>query len=185
MAVKLRLRRLGRKKKPFYRIIAADSRAPRDGRFIEEIGYYNPIADPMTIEVQEDRVLYWLSKGAIPTTTVKSLLRKKGITLRFDLMKQGLPEEKISEEMKKWEVMQLERHKRLEVKKAAGKKKAKEEKKKEPAVEQETVAVVEQAAPETPKQTEAAGQAEPEALEEAAAEEKTSAEETSSEEDKK
>jgi small subunit ribosomal protein S16 len=127
LAVKLRLRRLGRKKKPFYRIIAADSRSPRDGRFIEEIGYYNPIADPTVIEVQEDRALYWLSQGAIPTTTVKSLLRKKGITLRFDLMKRGLPEEKITEEVKKWEVLQLERHKRLDAKKASEQKKSEEE----------------------------------------------------------
>lgn len=57
MAVKLRLRRMGRKKRPFYRIVAADSRAPRDGRFIEELGYYNPLSEPMTIEVQEDRAL--------------------------------------------------------------------------------------------------------------------------------
>jgi len=130
LAVKLRLRRLGRKKKPFYRIIAADSRSPRDGRFIEEIGYYNPISDPMTIDVQEDRALYWLGQGAIPTTTVKSLLRKKGIILRFDLVKRGLAEDQISEEMKKWEVLQLERQKRLEAQKSSKKKKAEDSRKK-------------------------------------------------------
>ena len=85
MAVKLRLRRMGRKKKPYYRIIAADSRSPRDGRFIEEIGVYNPISEPATIEVKQDRALYWLSQGAIPTETVNSLFRKTGINLRFDL----------------------------------------------------------------------------------------------------
>lgn len=127
MAVKLRLRRLGRKKNPFYRLIAADSRAPRDGRFIEEIGYYNPLTDPMTIEVKEDRALYWLNQGAIPTVTVKNLLRKKGITLRFELMKRGLPEEKIAEELKKWEVLQLERQKRLEAKKMSAKERKAEE----------------------------------------------------------
>ncbi len=119
MAVKLRLRRMGRKKRPFYRIVAADARSPRDGRFIEEIGYYNPLTDPATIEVKEERALYWLGVGAIPTPTVKSLFRKKGIILRWDLMKRGLPEEKIEEEMKKWEVLQLERARRLEAQKAA------------------------------------------------------------------
>lgn len=130
MAVKLRLRRLGRKKNPFYRVIAADSRAPRDGRFIEEIGYYNPLTDPTTIEMKEDRALYWLSQGATPTITVKNLLRKKGITLRFDLMKRGVPEEKIAEELKKWEVLQLERQKRLEAKKMSAKERKAEEAKK-------------------------------------------------------
>lgn len=121
MAVKLRLRRMGRKKKPFYRIIAADSRAPRDGRFIEEIGYYNPLTDPMTIEVKEDRALYWLGEGAIPTDTVKSLLRKKGVTLRFDLTKRGVAADQVEEEVKKWEMIQVEKRQRVEAKKAAAK----------------------------------------------------------------
>ncbi len=125
MAVKLRLRRMGRKKRPFYRVIAADSRAPRDGKFIEEIGYYNPLTDPATIEIKEDRALYWLGVGAKPTPTVKSLLRKKGIILKFHLKKQGLPEEKIDEELKKWEVLQLEKQRRLEAAKMLEKEAAK------------------------------------------------------------
>ncbi len=154
MAVKLRLRRLGRKKKPFYRVIAADSRAPRDGRFIEEIGYYNPLTDPMTIEVKEDRALYWLSQGATPTVTVKNLLRKKGITLRFDLMKRGVPDEKISEELKKWEVLQLERQKRLEAKKMTAKERKAEEARKKAEEKAEEKAAAEpapEAAPENPE----------------------------------
>ncbi len=119
MAVKLRLRRMGRKKRPFYRIVAADARSPRDGRFIEEIGYYNPLTDPMTVEVKEDRALYWLSQGAIPSDTVKNLLSKKGLIIRYDLMKRGLPEDKIEEEMKKWELIQAEKQKRTEALKAA------------------------------------------------------------------
>ena len=122
MAVKLRLRRMGRKKRPFYRIVAADARAPRDGRFIEEIGYYNPIADPAVIEVKEERALYWLQQGAIPTDTVKSLLRKKGIILKFDLLKKGLPPEKIEEELTK-----REEAKRAQAAKAAAKKEEKVE----------------------------------------------------------
>lgn len=154
MAVKLRLRRLGRKKKPFYRVIAADSRAPRDGRFIEEIGYYNPLTDPMTIEMKEDRALYWLSQGATPTVTVKNLLRKKGITLRFDLMKRGVPEEKIAEELKKWEVLQLERRKRLEAKKMSAKERKAEEarqKAEEKAEEKAAAETAPEAAPENPE----------------------------------
>lgn len=121
MAVKLRLRRLGRKKRPFYRIVAADSRSPRDGRFIEEIGYYNPLTEPTTIEVKQERALYWLSQGAIPSSTVKSLFRKKGINLRHDLMKRGVPEDQAEEEFQKWEALQEERRKRLEAQKIAEK----------------------------------------------------------------
>lgn len=78
MAVKLRLKRMGRKKRPFYRIVATDSRSPRNGRFIEELGYYNPLTDPMTIVVKEDRAMYWLQHGAVPSDTVKSLLKREG-----------------------------------------------------------------------------------------------------------
>ncbi|MBN1756363.1 30S ribosomal protein S16 [bacterium] len=79
MAVKIRLRRGGKIKQPSYRIIAADSRSPRDGRFLEILGFYNPMSTPATIEIKEDRIRYWLERGAIPTDTVKSLLHKKGI----------------------------------------------------------------------------------------------------------
>lgn len=77
--VKIRLRRMGAKKSPFYRIIVADSRSPRDGRFIEEVGYYNPMTDPVTLNVEEEKVQKWLASGAQPTETVKSLLTKSGI----------------------------------------------------------------------------------------------------------
>ncbi len=136
MAVRIRLRRMGRKKRPFYRIVAADSRSPRDGRFIETLGTYNPLEEPMRVEVNEERVFYWLKNGAQPTTTVKSLLRRKGIWLKWDLMKRGADEKKIEEEFKKWEVLQIERQKRLEAKKAQAKK-AKKEAAPEPAPEAE------------------------------------------------
>ena len=73
--VKIRLRRMGAKKSPFYRIVVADSRSPRDGRFIEEIGTYNPLTDPSEIKVNLERAKYWMSNGAQPTDTVKSLLK--------------------------------------------------------------------------------------------------------------
>ena len=79
MAVKLRLKRMGAKKRPFYRIVAADSRSPRDGKFIELVGTYNPIKSNDNITVKEDRVTYWLDNGAQPTDTVKSLLSKTGV----------------------------------------------------------------------------------------------------------
>ncbi len=79
MAVKIRLRRMGAKKAPFYRIVVADSRYPRDGRFIDEIGYYNPLTDPVDLKVDTEKVQKWISNGAQPTDTVKSLLKKAGI----------------------------------------------------------------------------------------------------------
>ena len=77
--VKMRLRRMGAKKAPFYRVVVADSRYPRDGRFIEEIGYYNPTTEPSEIKIDADKAKAWLAKGAQPTETVKSLLKKSGI----------------------------------------------------------------------------------------------------------
>ena len=79
MAVKIRLRRMGAKKPPFYRIVVADSRYPRDGRFIEEIGYYNPQTEPTTLKVDEEKAKKWISNGAQPTDTVKALFKKNGI----------------------------------------------------------------------------------------------------------
>ena len=77
--VKIRLRRLGAKKAPFYRIVVADSRYPRDGRFIEEIGTYNPLADPVEIKVDGERTQQWIKNGAQPTDTVRALLKKSGV----------------------------------------------------------------------------------------------------------
>jgi len=79
MAVKMRLRRMGAKKAPFYRVVVADSRYPRDGRFIEEIGTYNPLTDPSEIKIDGEKAKKWLENGAQPTDTVKTLLKKSGI----------------------------------------------------------------------------------------------------------
>ena len=83
MAVKLRSQRFGSKKNPFYRIVAADSRRPRDGRFIEIVGTYNPLTDPAQVKFDEEKVMAWLAKGAKPTDTVRSLLEKEGIIAKF------------------------------------------------------------------------------------------------------
>ncbi|MGG7163678.1 30S ribosomal protein S16 [Clostridium ihumii] len=79
MAVKIRLRRMGAKKAPFYRIIVADSRSPRDGRFIDEIGYYNPTTEPVTVKIDEEKANQWVKNGAQPTETVKRLFNNAGI----------------------------------------------------------------------------------------------------------
>lgn len=77
--VKIRLRRMGAKKAPFYRIVVADSRYPRDGRFIEEIGYYNPVAEPTVLKVDSEKAKKWIENGAQPTDTVKALLKKANV----------------------------------------------------------------------------------------------------------
>ncbi|HEY68688.1 MAG TPA: 30S ribosomal protein S16 [Thermoflexia bacterium] len=89
--VKIRLRRVGKKKQPSYRVVVADARAPRDGRFIEVIGFYNPRTDPETVRIKEDRALHWLSVGAQPTEPVARLLKKQGTLARFERLKQGEP----------------------------------------------------------------------------------------------
>ena len=83
MAVKLRLKRMGSKQKPFYRVVAADARSPRDGRFIETVGTYNPVRKPAEVNVDEEKALKWLNNGAIPTDTVRSILSKEGIMAKY------------------------------------------------------------------------------------------------------
>ena len=80
MAVKIRLRRMGAKKAPFYRVVVADSRFPRDGRFIEEVGYYDPMKEPAEIKLDEEKIQKWIKNGAQPTDTVKALLTKSGVS---------------------------------------------------------------------------------------------------------
>lgn len=83
MSVKIRMRRVGAKRKPFYRIVVADSRAPRDGRFIEEVGYYNPVSQPKELKLDEDKIFEWLKKGAQPSDTVRSLLSGAGLMAKL------------------------------------------------------------------------------------------------------
>lgn len=99
MAVKIRMKRLGAKKRPFYRIVVADERAPRDGRFIEEIGYYNPISEPKVFKIDSERVEYWISVGAQPTTTVKRLLKTdfEDLAKKVEEKKQAEAEKKAKE----------------------------------------------------------------------------------------
>ncbi|MFS0782332.1 30S ribosomal protein S16 [Bacillus testis] len=89
MAVKIRLKRMGAKKSPFYRIVVADSRSPRDGRYIEVVGTYNPVTQPAEVKINEELTLKWLSNGAKPSDTVRNLLSKEGIMEKFHNAKLG------------------------------------------------------------------------------------------------
>ncbi|MDD8016801.1 MAG: 30S ribosomal protein S16 [Bacteroidota bacterium] len=126
MAVKLRLQRGGKKKQPIYRIVAADSRFKRDGRFLERVGSYNPNTNPMTIDVKEPRIMYWLGVGATPTDTVRNLLSRKGIMLKWYLKKKGKDEATITLEFEKWQAVQelkLQKEKERKTRRKAAKKK--------------------------------------------------------------
>lgn len=136
MPVKLRLRRMGKKKQPIYKVVAADSRSPRDGKFLEDIGLYNPLTKPHTVDLKEDRVSYWLDKGAQPTDTVKSLLRQKGITLKRELKRKGLTEEQINTELENWQKMREAKEAVKSSKKKSKKTKAAEQKSEESTKEE-------------------------------------------------
>lgn len=133
MAVHIRLRRMGKKKQPFYRIVAIDSRAARDGKYLDNIGTYNPRMEPAAVQLDSERVVYWLSKGAKPSDTVRSLLRRQGVLVRLHLQKLGMDEAQISEAMKQWEAQQAERQKRQEALREQKKRQRKAKKEDEPA----------------------------------------------------
>ncbi|MCF7824795.1 MAG: 30S ribosomal protein S16 [Candidatus Marinimicrobia bacterium] len=151
MAVKIRLKRLGKKKQPFYRIVVADSRAPRDGRSIEKLGHYNPVTEPAEFVVNEERLFHWLDEGAQPSDTIFSLLRGRGITLRYELKSRNADEATINKEMQKWELARDERHKKKAATESA--KMAKAETEKQEA--EEAAATAEKASKTPGKPTEA------------------------------
>jgi len=115
--VKIRLRRVGRKKLPIYHLVAADSRAPRDGRYLEIVGKYEPTKKPHAITLKADRVNYWLSVGAQPTQTVYNVLKTSGLLFENYLRKKGKSEEEIQTEMESWkERTESRKKRRLEIK---------------------------------------------------------------------
>ena len=136
MAVRLRLTRLGRKKKPFYRVVAVDGRQKRDGEYIENLGYYNPLTDPIDLKLNEERIIYWLGVGAQPSETVRNLLRQEGIMFKWDLIRKGYDEARIQEELNKLEVIKLERKRKAE--------QASEKAQKEKVVEESSVSEADQ-----------------------------------------
>ena len=102
MAVRIRLKKLGRKKRPFYRVVAIDSRFKRDGREIERLGWYDPIQDNNSCNLNEERVLHWLNEGAKPSDTVMGLFRRNGLSYKWHLSKQGLKDEDIEKLLEEW-----------------------------------------------------------------------------------
>lgn len=123
MAVKLRLQRLGKKKQPLYRIVAADSRSPRDGKFIEVVGTYNPRTNPPEVVFKEDKAIKWLKNGAQPTDTVRSLLRREGLLLKYHLLRKKVEPEKIEEALQQFKSKKEEKLKKLLEKEKPKKKK--------------------------------------------------------------
>lgn len=105
--VKIRLRRMGKKKQPIYKIVAANSTSPRDGKFIEAIGLYNPLTNPYTVDVKENVLFKWLKRGATPTDTVRSLLKNKGLLLKWNLIRKNTDDATIALEMEKWQMLSV------------------------------------------------------------------------------
>ena len=148
MAVRLRLRRVGKKKNPMYHIVAADSRAARTGKFLEVIGRYEPMQKPALVSTREDRLFYWLRHGALPTDTVRSLLRSNGSWIKWSLKKKGADEGTIAKELEKWQMLQdAKRQKEAERK---SRRLAKKKQAKQPAAETGGEPATEAAAEETP-----------------------------------
>ena len=125
MPAKIRLARHGKKSRPFYFIVVADSRAPRDGKFIERIGSYNPVTNPATIEIDFDKALTWLQKGALPTDTVRSLLLQRGVLYKNHLLKGvrkgALTEEQVEQKFQEWTALNEQKLKSVASKKDADK----------------------------------------------------------------
>lgn len=135
--VKLRLRRVGKKQRAIYKIVAADSRASRNGKFLESIGQYDPNLRPALISVKEDRLFMWLTRGAQPTDTTRSLLQRTGHWLKWSLKKKGADDATIAASMEKWTMMQEEKLRREADKKS----RRKAAKRKKAAAEAPPVAV--------------------------------------------
>jgi small subunit ribosomal protein S16 len=131
VAVRIRLRRIGKKKTPIYHIVAADSRAARNGKFLEVIGRYEPLQDPLLVSTKDERVLYWLKNGALPTDTVRSLFQRTGLWVKWTMTKQGAEPAKIAAEMEKFQMAAAEKRRHDQERKARRKAAAKKAKKPE------------------------------------------------------
>ena len=143
MATKIRLKRIGRRNRPFYRLVIMDARNRRDGAAIEEVGWYNPTAKDEMYSLKEDRILYWLQEGAQPTDTAHDIFRTAGLAHKWHLMKQGLDEIAVEKEMKKWALERedvLERRRQRAEAKVAEKKAASGKKAAETAAEADKTA---------------------------------------------
>ena len=152
---------MGRKKRPFYRIVATDSRARRDGKYLEKIGVYNPLTEPTLVEIDRDLAFKWLEVGAQPSDTVKSLFSKQGIMFEWDLRRRGLSEEQVEAERAKWDAAQAEIRKKEEARLAMLKREEEKDSKKKPKAEAEPAAEEAQPAKTQEAETPVADTAEP------------------------
>jgi len=181
MSVKLRFRRMGRRKQPVYSLVATDSRSPRDGRFIEDLGRYEPVLEPATVTFNEDRIIYWLGQGAQPSDTVRNLLQKEGILLRSAMTRRGAEPEAIEQAVAEFKERQsskvttkktvaerraeaLETERKAAAEKAAELAKARQEREAELAKEREAAEAVARAEAEEARAQAAADAADSEAL---------------------
>ena len=200
MSVKLRFRRMGRKQHPVFGLVATDARSPRDGRFIEDLGRYEPIAEPARVKFNADRILYWLGQGAQPSDTVRNLLQKEGILMRWSMTRAGASAEEIETAVEEFKARRAEkaastgkktraerRAEALEAEKAAAKERAAElakaraEREAELQAQREAAEAEERAAAEAARAEAAAAAADSEALTEAADTATPAAEETAAE----
>lgn len=110
--VKIRLRREGKKGYPIYKLVATDIRSPRNGGYLEALGQYNPNLNPVTLALKEDRIEHWLKRGAIPTDTVRSILKRNGFWLRWTLARQGKDEATVRSVVERWQLQQAEKSRR-------------------------------------------------------------------------
>ncbi|GAB5537153.1 MAG: hypothetical protein Rubg2KO_34020 [Rubricoccaceae bacterium] len=181
MSVKLRFRRMGRRKQPVYSLVATDSRSPRDGRFIEDLGRYEPVLEPATVTFNEDRIIYWLGQGAQPSNTVRNLLQKEGILLRSAMTRRGAEPEAIEQAVAEFKERQsskvttkktvaerraeaLENERKAAAEKAAELEKARKEREAELAKEREAAEAAARAEAEESRAQAAADAADSEAL---------------------
>jgi small subunit ribosomal protein S16 len=148
MSLKIRLRRMGTKKKPFYRLVAIDSRMARDGRFVEVVGYYDPMTNPPKIQIDEEALFRWIERGATPSVNVASLLRRVGSLQKWDLMKAGVKGEELETRVEAIKNQQLVAAERRETKKREAKTRKEGAK---PVAEGAKAGGAEGAAPEAPK----------------------------------
>ncbi len=163
MAVKIRLKMMGSKKRPFYRLVAADSRSPRDGRFLETLGHYNPMVEPAEIVIDEDKVYKWLGNGARPTVNAANLLRSRGILEKWELLRTGLTIAEVNEKIEQRRAKQpkaVPRERKKLSKKAIAAAKAAEEKAAEEEAAEATPAEEETKKVEATGEEATAGQAE-------------------------
>ena len=173
MSVKLRLKRMGRKKIPFYRVVAIDSRRQRDGAVLERLGVYNPLPEEYVFNINEERLFHWLEEGAEPSDTIHTLMQNHGLALKWHLRQQGASEEEIEREFQKW---QLLRESKASAKAEQERRTSEEKVKREPA-KAETAKAEEEGVEEAEEgSTEESAPAEEETAEAAADEEETAAE---------